>query len=303
MSRTSPQNLAERNSPNVVREVLAFLMRHWRREAWCVAGIAVSMMVATGADLLLPVFSGRLVDAVASGAAHRRPRCARRLTPLRAMASLGAVLGAGAVSRFPGHRAADGAADDAHGQRCLLAGAALLHRLAREQLRRLDRAADHARHLGRRSDGRHAAAGAVAGGAGADRLSPAAGMALAGDGCAGRRGCARLRQRFGGAVAGVDRSGGAALECAGHAHGRRAGRRHHLQHGGEVLRRRGTGRCAPREGAGQVGLAYAADVDVRIAQRGSADDRAAGAADAGGWCARRGCGGAGARPQATSRLC
>jgi len=70
MSRTSPQNSDHRKSRNVVREVLAFLMRHWRREAWCVAGIAVSMLVATGADLLLPVFSGRLVDAVASGAAH-----------------------------------------------------------------------------------------------------------------------------------------------------------------------------------------------------------------------------------------
>jgi ATP-binding cassette subfamily B protein len=60
----------ERNSNNVVRDVLAFLMRHWQREAWCVAGIAVSMTVATSADLLLPVFSGRLVDAVARGGAR-----------------------------------------------------------------------------------------------------------------------------------------------------------------------------------------------------------------------------------------
>ncbi|MGA8908788.1 MAG: hypothetical protein WB524_14310, partial [Acidobacteriaceae bacterium] len=70
MSRTNPQNSDERNSNNVVREVLAFLMRHWRREAWCVTGIAVSMIVATSADLLLPVFSGRLVDAVAKGGAR-----------------------------------------------------------------------------------------------------------------------------------------------------------------------------------------------------------------------------------------
>jgi ATP-binding cassette subfamily B protein len=60
----------ERNSNNVVRDVLAFLMRHWQREAWCVAGIAVSMTVATSADLLLPEFSGRLVDAVARGGAR-----------------------------------------------------------------------------------------------------------------------------------------------------------------------------------------------------------------------------------------
>jgi ATP-binding cassette subfamily B protein len=64
----------ERNSNNVVRDVLAFLMRHWQREAWCVAGIAVSMTVATSADLLLPVFSGRLVDAVAGGGARLTAR-------------------------------------------------------------------------------------------------------------------------------------------------------------------------------------------------------------------------------------
>ncbi len=86
----------ERSSQNVVRVVLAFLMRHWRREAWCVAGVAVSMAVATGADLLLPVYSGHLVDAVANGGA--------RLTALRAagyaifaMAGLGAVL---ALARY-----------------------------------------------------------------------------------------------------------------------------------------------------------------------------------------------------------
>ena len=96
MSRTSPQNLAERKSPNVVREVLAFLMRHWRREAWCVAGIAISMLVATGADLLLPVYSGRLVDAVASGASHARALRAA-FYAIAAMAGLGALL---ALARY-----------------------------------------------------------------------------------------------------------------------------------------------------------------------------------------------------------
>ena len=96
MSRTSPQNSDHRKSRNVVREVLAFLMRHWRREAWCVAGIGVSMLVATGADLLLPVFSGRLVDAVASGAAHASTLRAAGYA-IAAMAGLGAVL---ALARY-----------------------------------------------------------------------------------------------------------------------------------------------------------------------------------------------------------
>src|SRR5580704_297550 len=101
MNRTSPQNLAERKSRNVVREVLAFLMRHWRREAWCVAGIAVSMLVATGADLLLPVFSGRLVDAVATGAAHASTLRAA-VYAIAVMAGLGAVLALARYLAFPG---------------------------------------------------------------------------------------------------------------------------------------------------------------------------------------------------------
>ncbi|MFP5227087.1 MAG: ABC transporter transmembrane domain-containing protein, partial [Acidobacteriota bacterium] len=91
----------KRTSQNVVRDVLAFLMRHWRREAWCVAGVAGSMAVATGADLLLPIYSGHLVDAVARGGA--------RLVALRAagyailaMAGLGAVLATARYLAFLG---------------------------------------------------------------------------------------------------------------------------------------------------------------------------------------------------------
>jgi ATP-binding cassette subfamily B protein len=96
MSRTYPQNSDERSSRNVVSEVLAFLMRHWRREAWCVAGIAVSMAVATGADLLLPVYSGHLVDAVASGVVRREALRAAG-SAIVTMAGLGAVL---ALARY-----------------------------------------------------------------------------------------------------------------------------------------------------------------------------------------------------------
>ena len=49
-----------------MRDVLAFLFRHWRREGPLVGTVIVSMAVATGVDLVLPVFSGRLVDAIAS---------------------------------------------------------------------------------------------------------------------------------------------------------------------------------------------------------------------------------------------
>jgi ATP-binding cassette subfamily B protein len=91
----------ERNSNNVVRDVLAFLMRHWQREAWCVAGIAVSMTVATSADLLLPIYSGRLVDAVANGGARVTALHAAG-SAILAMACLGAVLAAARYLAFLG---------------------------------------------------------------------------------------------------------------------------------------------------------------------------------------------------------
>ncbi|HEX4005699.1 MAG TPA: ABC transporter ATP-binding protein [Acidobacteriaceae bacterium] len=89
-------NAARRESRNVVRDVLAFLFRHWRREPWCVAGVAGSMIAATVADLMLPVFSGRLVDAVAgSGVARlvaRHEALHAAVLAIAAMAGLGTVL-------------------------------------------------------------------------------------------------------------------------------------------------------------------------------------------------------------------
>ncbi len=77
---------------NAMRDVLVFLFRHWRREAAIVTGIALAMALATVADLLLPVFSGQLVDAIAL---HGSTRLQGLHTAVRAvviMAGLGAVL-------------------------------------------------------------------------------------------------------------------------------------------------------------------------------------------------------------------
>jgi len=49
------------------RAVLGFTFRHWRRQRWLAAAIAAAVLFSTAADVLMPVFAGRLVDAVASG--------------------------------------------------------------------------------------------------------------------------------------------------------------------------------------------------------------------------------------------
>ncbi len=83
-------------SRNAVGEVLHFLLRHWRREFWSVAAVAASMIAATTADLMLPMYSGRLVDAVARpGVARLAVRYAAlhaAVMAIVAMAVLGFVL-------------------------------------------------------------------------------------------------------------------------------------------------------------------------------------------------------------------
>jgi ATP-binding cassette subfamily B protein len=75
-----------------IHEVLGFLFRHWRREAMVVTGVALSMAAATIADLLLPVFSGRLVDAIASHNPARLEAFHAAERAVVVMAILGAIL-------------------------------------------------------------------------------------------------------------------------------------------------------------------------------------------------------------------
>ncbi|MGH6923917.1 MAG: ABC transporter ATP-binding protein [Propylenella sp.] len=72
------------------RAVLGFTFAHWRRQALLAGGIAFAVLLATAADVLLPVFAGRLVDAVASGGDRIAGRDAALLA-FAAIVLLGAV--------------------------------------------------------------------------------------------------------------------------------------------------------------------------------------------------------------------
>ena len=54
---------------NAFRNVLGFTFAHWRHQPGRIALIAGSFMLATLADVVTPLYSGRLIDAVTSGAA------------------------------------------------------------------------------------------------------------------------------------------------------------------------------------------------------------------------------------------
>ncbi|RWX68413.1 ABC transporter ATP-binding protein [Mesorhizobium sp. M4B.F.Ca.ET.089.01.1.1] len=51
------------------RSVLGFTLGHWRRQPWRLSLIMGAFLLSTLADVLTPLYSGRLVDAVANGSA------------------------------------------------------------------------------------------------------------------------------------------------------------------------------------------------------------------------------------------
>jgi len=77
---------AERQEP--FRAVLGFTFSHWTRQRARVAGVVLTVMAATAADLFMPLYAGRLVDAVAGDRASGQEAA---LAALAMMIALGAV--------------------------------------------------------------------------------------------------------------------------------------------------------------------------------------------------------------------
>ena len=76
--------------PAAIRVVLPFVFRHWLRQPAVAAATAGGFIGATIADLFMPVFSGRLVDAMTLGAADPAARHAA-LVAFTAIVLLGLV--------------------------------------------------------------------------------------------------------------------------------------------------------------------------------------------------------------------
>jgi ATP-binding cassette subfamily B protein len=69
-----------------IRAVLAFTFAHWRAQRPLAAAIALSITAATAVEVFVPVFAGRLIDALAAGARDTA------LMLFAAMAGLGLVM-------------------------------------------------------------------------------------------------------------------------------------------------------------------------------------------------------------------
>jgi ATP-binding cassette, subfamily B, bacterial len=89
------------------REVLAFSFRHWARQKPVVVFIAIGVMLMTLADVLLPVYVGRLIDALAPVMRAGEP--ADRGAALReAIYALAAMFGLGVLMLVTRHLAFTG---------------------------------------------------------------------------------------------------------------------------------------------------------------------------------------------------
>lgn len=89
---SQPSKQGSRHRKNAMQRVLSFLFRHWKQEGSVVLLIATFMILATSADLLMPIYSGRLVDAIASHASGRAAALAVAVRCIAIMAGLGLIL-------------------------------------------------------------------------------------------------------------------------------------------------------------------------------------------------------------------
>jgi ATP-binding cassette subfamily B protein len=87
--------------PAAIRVVLPFVFRHWLTQPVGAAVVAGGLLGATVADLFMPIFSGRLVDAMTSGALDP----AARRAAIAAFAAIVALGFASMVLRFIGLQA------------------------------------------------------------------------------------------------------------------------------------------------------------------------------------------------------
>ena len=148
--------------------------------------------------------AGRRADAALCGTAGRRcckrpgggrGGLARSRGGLRRAGGAGDRSDGAEASRLHRHHRTDAAHDGRHRRGRVPSRAALLDRLARQQLRRLDRAQDHARHVGARPPERHDPDGAAAVDRHADRFDAAARLFLVLDGSGRGGGLGRLHRR------------------------------------------------------------------------------------------------------------
>jgi ATP-binding cassette subfamily B protein len=94
MPATAAADIVTHSSGRPFQAVLGYAARLWRRQPAMVAATTGAILLATGADLAIPVFAGRLIDAVAEP-----DRAAGRAAGIAAIVAMAALGGAQIVGR------------------------------------------------------------------------------------------------------------------------------------------------------------------------------------------------------------
>src|SRR5260370_32683770 len=71
------------------KDVLGFTVVHWAKQPWRIVAIVVLALLSALADVLTPLFAGRLVDALAAGAAGKALAWHAATTAFCVLAALG----------------------------------------------------------------------------------------------------------------------------------------------------------------------------------------------------------------------
>jgi ATP-binding cassette subfamily B protein len=83
-----PMSITSKRTPaSAMRQVLAFTFRHWRRRKLLACATAGGMALATVTEIMVPVYAGRMIDALARGAAGQGA----------VIAAFAAIIGLGAL--------------------------------------------------------------------------------------------------------------------------------------------------------------------------------------------------------------
>ncbi len=80
--------ISRNEGSRALRSALVFTFRHWATRKWLVAGIALAISLATVTEVFIPLYAGRLIDALAAG----RADMAAAVDAFVAMAALGLTM-------------------------------------------------------------------------------------------------------------------------------------------------------------------------------------------------------------------
>ncbi len=137
-----------RKKQPAIRAVLQFVFQHWRNQPLRGSIVCIGLAGATVADVFMPLFAGRLVDAITLGATDMAAAQHGAMTAFGIIVGLGFAsmllhfMGLQAIVPFTLRIMTDVA------RNAFLRVQRFFNRLAREHLRRVHRAKDHARHVG-----------------------------------------------------------------------------------------------------------------------------------------------------------